>query len=119
MAKRIEALSLHLTNAGAAGTEKFTKESLKPFNGTDSPKIYIALKGDVFDVTSGKAFYGPGSSYNVIAGRDGSVSLGMMELEPSVFEKTKVESLTPEQKKTLDSWHSKFASKYKVVGKLI
>lgn len=112
---------MHLCNAAApasGGLEKFTKESLKPFNGTTNPKIYIALKGDVFDVTSGKGFYGPGSSYNVIAGKDGSVALGLMELEPTIFEKVKVDSLTPEQKKTLDSWHSKFASKYKIVGKL-
>jgi len=41
-----------------------------------------------------------------------------MDLEPKTIDTGKVEELNAEQKKTLDSWHARFLSKYKIVGKL-
>jgi hypothetical protein len=45
----------------------FTIEQLRAFNGKDGAPIYISLKGDVFDVTSAAAFYGPGAGEYAIA----------------------------------------------------
>lgn len=39
----------------------FTIEQLRDFDGQNEKPIYIALKGDVFDVTSAQQFYGEGS----------------------------------------------------------
>ena len=41
----------------------FTVEQLRHFDGKDNKPIYIALKGDVFDVSSARQFYGEGSGY--------------------------------------------------------
>lgn len=38
----------------------------------ESSKILLAINGNVFDVTSGRNFYGPGGPYGNFAGRDAS-----------------------------------------------
>lgn len=59
--------------------------TLSQHDGSDPNKpIYLAIKGTVFDVTAKKEMYGPGGSYNIFAGKDGSVGLGTSRL-PSFF----------------------------------
>ncbi|XP_071793609.1 neudesin-like [Asterias amurensis] len=52
-------------------TRVFNDEQLSVFDGSspDQP-IYLAIKGIVFDVTSGKEYYGKGAAYNALAGKD-------------------------------------------------
>lgn len=38
----------------------FTLAELKQYDGTENPRILMAVNGKVFDVTRGKKFYGPG-----------------------------------------------------------
>ena len=50
-----------------------TPEELKKYDGTEgSPGLYIAILGQVFDVSKGKDHYGPGGGYSFFAGKDGS-----------------------------------------------
>lgn len=64
-------------NLKAVTSQKvFTTEELKKYDGTDSKlPIYIALDGNVYDVTKGKEFYIPGAPYHSLAGKDSSVEL--------------------------------------------
>lgn len=39
----------------------FTIAELKPYDGVQNPRILMAVKGKVYDVTRGKNFYGPGN----------------------------------------------------------
>ncbi|EDL95001.1 neuron derived neurotrophic factor, isoform CRA_b [Rattus norvegicus] len=51
----------------------FTEEELARYSGEEEDQpIYLAVKGVVFDVTSGKEFYGRGAPYNALAGKDSS-----------------------------------------------
>lgn len=51
----------------------YTATTLAPYNGKNSDlPIYIAFEGNVYDVTSGKDFYGPGAMYHYLAGTDGT-----------------------------------------------
>jgi len=50
----------------------FTKDELAKFDGKTSSRIYLAILGQVFDVTKKKDTYGPGGSYAFFAGRDGT-----------------------------------------------
>ena len=44
-------------------SQTFTVEQLKKYDGKSSDKIYVAVAGQVFDVTDeGKAFYAPGEN---------------------------------------------------------
>lgn len=40
--------------------QKYTPKTLEKYNGKDDPRILLAIKGTVFDVTQGRSFYGPG-----------------------------------------------------------
>ncbi|CAG8441827.1 9444_t:CDS:2 [Acaulospora morrowiae] len=51
----------------------FTEEELAKYDGSDpNLPIYLAMNGEVFDVTAGKQYYGKDSGYNFFAGRDAS-----------------------------------------------
>ncbi|XP_078403972.1 neuferricin isoform X1 [Cetorhinus maximus] len=57
--------------AGSPPHQLFTKSELSRYNGEKgSPGLYLAILGQVFDVSRGKKHYGPGGSYSFFAGRD-------------------------------------------------
>ncbi|KAG7193855.1 Membrane-associated progesterone receptor component 1 [Scheffersomyces spartinae] len=102
---------------------KFTPKTLARYNGIDNPRIFIAVKKRVFDVTQGATFYGPGGPYENFAGRDASRGLALNSFELSCL--TSIDEpidtltgLTKEELESLDSWEQHFDNKYKVVGTL-
>jgi hypothetical protein len=70
--------------------------------------VLMHTTGTVFDVTAKKDMYGPGKSYNIFAGKDGSKGLGMssLKVEDAVPDYT---DLSEGDRKTLDEWHSFFS----------
>ena len=49
----------------------FSEAELAQFDGSSPGQpVYLAIDGDVYDVTSGRRTYGPGGSYHFFAGRD-------------------------------------------------
>lgn len=46
----------------------FSKEELAQYKGENGGDIYLALMGKVFDVSSGRDFYGPGGGYSFFSG---------------------------------------------------
>ncbi|QRW15987.1 cytochrome b5 [Rhizoctonia solani] len=49
----------------------FSEAQLAKFDGSDPLKpVYIAIDGDVYDVSEGRRIYGPGGSYHSFAGKD-------------------------------------------------
>ncbi|KAF3917856.1 Neudesin [Dactylellina cionopaga] len=103
----------------------YTPRTLLKYNGTDDPRILFAVKGTVFDVTSGgKTFYGPGGPYNIFAGKDASRGLARGALDDSLLKGVDEEiddlsDLTAEEKEVLQGWYDQFEGKYLVVGELV
>jgi len=55
----------------------FTEEGLSRFDGSNSDlPIFLAIDGDVFDVSSNRRVYGPGGSYHLMSGVDAARSFG-------------------------------------------
>ncbi|CAN8284197.1 unnamed protein product [Cochlearia groenlandica] len=98
---------------------EFTESQLSQYNGVDESKpIYVAIKGRVFDVTTGKSFYGVGGDYALFAGKDASRALGKMsknEDDVSPY----IADLTEKEIDTLNDWEKKFVAKYPVVGRVV
>lgn len=46
----------------------FTKEELSKYRGKDGSPVYLAILGEVFDVSSGRKHYGEGGGYHFFAG---------------------------------------------------
>lgn len=102
---------------------KFTPHTLQKFNGTDDPKIFIAVRRRVFDVSQGATFYGPGGPYENFAGRDASRGLAYNSFEKELLTGIDdpiddLKDLTKDQLESLDSWEEHFENKYKIVGTL-
>ena len=93
-------------NAPAATPhEIFTPEQLAPFTG--KPKgtpIYLAILGDVFDVTEGRKHYGPQSGYSFYAGRDATRAFSTGEDSAEGLTDA-VDGLDVEALKAIAGWH--------------
>jgi len=98
----------------------FTKEELAKYDGSDpSLPVYVAIKGQVYDVSSRKNMYGKGRAYNGFAGRDATRSFLDNCFTPACLEGVDdLEGLSVEQMKKIDSW-AKFFTKYPYVGYVI
>ncbi|KAK9100106.1 hypothetical protein Scep_023536 [Stephania cephalantha] len=98
---------------------ELSSDQLKQFDGTNPDKpIYVAIKGRVFDVSSGKTFYGPGGSYCSFAGRDASRALAKMSKnEEDIC--ASIDGLTDKELGVLADWETKFEAKYPVVGRVV
>lgn len=97
----------------------FTLQELSSFDGSNPSKpIYVAIKGIVFDVSSKRDVYGPGGSYHVFAGKDGSKGLGLssLKVEDAIPDYS---SLKPTELKVLDDWVSFFTKRYNIIGQIV
>ncbi|KIM31395.1 hypothetical protein M408DRAFT_327619 [Serendipita vermifera MAFF 305830] len=94
----------------------FTLEELKQYDGSGPEgKIYVSVKGTVFDVSAKKEMYGPGASYHVFAGKDASKGLGMSSTKPEDAVPD-YSTLDAASMKTLDGWYEFFQKRYSVMG---
>ncbi|KAK7283137.1 hypothetical protein RIF29_12448 [Crotalaria pallida] len=100
-------------------TTELTLQQLSQYNGTDPSKpIYVSVKGRVFDVTTGKSFYGPGGAYAMFAGKDASRALAKMSKNDQDIT-SNLDGLSEKEIGVLNDWENKFQAKYPVVARLI
>jgi membrane-associated progesterone receptor component len=105
--------------------QTFTPRTLLPYNGTDQQAVYLAVRGQVFDVSPGRNFYGPGGPYANFAGRDASRGLACGSFDEDVLTKDldgpldDLKGLGPSEVEALDGWEERFSQKYLVVGRLV
>ena len=94
---------------------------IKKCDGSKGNPIFILIRGDVFDVTKGANFYGPGAGYHGFAGRDATIMLATMKTDPndpSLVGKT-FDKLTAAELETLEHWYTNvFTKKYSMIGHL-
>ncbi|KAJ2450804.1 hypothetical protein GGF42_004405 [Coemansia sp. RSA 2424] len=106
-------------------TQKFTLRELEKHTGQgESKQILLGLNGNVYDVSKGAAFYGPGNGYSVFAGRDCTVGLAKSSLlrkdMPGPGDApTSMDSLSEDERKTALAWEARLQKKYPVVGVLV
>ena len=109
----------------AAGPHAGKVEPLAEYDGTRREAIYIAVKGRVFDVSSGAEYYGPdGGGYNALAGQDAGRALGIMSLQGREVwledcRIRRIDDLSESQLKVMKEWEDKYVEKYPIVGCLL
>ncbi|KAL5727566.1 Membrane steroid-binding protein 1 [Ranunculus cassubicifolius] len=93
-----------------------TEEELKAYDGSDAKKpLLMAIKGQIYDVTQSRMFYGPGGPYALFAGKDASRALAKMSFEDKDLNGD-ISGLGPFELDALQDWEYKFMSKYTKVG---
>ena len=98
----------------------FTPSELREYDGSDASKpLYLAILGDVFDVSDGGKYYGPDGGYHAFAGRDGSRAFitGCFDEAGAVAD---TRGLTEQQMDALRRWRDFYAEHktYRYVGEL-
>ncbi|EMD40996.1 hypothetical protein CERSUDRAFT_111566 [Gelatoporia subvermispora B] len=92
---------------------------LAQFDGTNADKpIYIAIDGDVYDVSANSATYGPGGSYHFMAGRDAARAYGTGCF--ATHRTHDLRGLTEKEMNGVQHWKKFFAEskKYSKVGRV-
>lgn len=103
----------------------FTPPTLKPYNGENNMPVYLAVRGRIFDVSSGRNFYGPGGPYENFAGRDASRGLACGSFDEDMLTKDlegpldDLKGLGSDEMEALQGWEERFSEKYLIVGKLV
>lgn len=97
----------------------FNDKELARYDGSEEGKpIYLAVRGLVFDVSTGTRFYGPGQAYNFFAGKDATRSFVTGCFDDSCFAtqpKFRAE-LTEKDEESIESWVRSYHTKYVWVG---
>lgn len=98
---------------------RVTPEELKAYDGSDPNKpLLMAIKGQIYDVSMGRMFYGPGGPYAMFAGRDATRALALMSFDPNDLTGN-TEGLSESELEVLQDWEAKFMEKYPKVGELL
>ena len=91
----------------------YTLKQLAAHDGSDPAlPILLAVGGNVFDVTEGKRFYGPGGPYSCLAGKACTRALAKWSLDPADIND---DGVSDEER--LEAVRM-YAEKYPVVGHL-
>ncbi|XP_049277596.1 membrane-associated progesterone receptor component 1-like [Anopheles funestus] len=99
----------------------FTVAELKHYDGTQPDgRVLTAVNGNVYDVTKGKAFYGPGGPYAVFGGRDASRGLATFQITSlGSDEYDDLSDLNSHEMESMREWEMQFKEKYYLVGRLL
>ncbi|XP_078438133.1 membrane steroid-binding protein 1-like [Wolffia australiana] len=95
-----------------------TLDELRAYDGSDPSKpLLMAIKGQIYDVSRSRMFYGPGGPYALFAGRDASRALALMSFDENDLTGD-LEGLGPAELDALQDWEFKFTEKYVKVGQI-
>ncbi|KAK0179205.1 hypothetical protein PV327_008018 [Microctonus hyperodae] len=95
----------------------FTNAELEKYRNVDNG-LYLAIVGQVFDVTKGEQHYGEGASYHAFTGRDASMAFITGDFTADGLTDD-LSGLTVFQAKSVDDWLKIYHEKYEYKGKLI
>lgn len=99
----------------------WTPEQLRTYDGTGTAddseqegRILMAIRRKVYDVTTGRAFYGPGGPYAIFAGRDASRGLAKQSFEVDMLTPTdepidRLDDLTKSEWDNLRDWEGQLS----------
>mmetsp|Transcript_18366 Transcript_18366/g.28360 ORF Transcript_18366/g.28360 Transcript_18366/m.28360 type:complete len:161 (-) Transcript_18366:135-617(-) len=88
---------------------------LSAYNGTYGKPTYFSSNGLIYDVSSSDMFQ---SSYSLWKGKDATVALAKMSLDPADINRTDWDSLSENDIKSLQSWSHYFSEKYFIKGRV-
>lgn len=102
--------------------DPISRKDLLQYDGVKSDKIYVAIRGTVFDVTNNVKAYGPGTTYHIFTGKDSSRGLAKSSLKPedNTFDNSyKIDDLSQSERVVLDDWYTFFSKRYNIVGRVV
>jgi membrane-associated progesterone receptor component len=97
----------------------YSLSELASYDGLDPAKpLLIGIRGQVYDVTRGRDFYGPGGPYGMFAGKDCTRALAKVSFDEELFTGD-LAGLEPHELDKLEEWIEMFEGKYRRIGRLL
>jgi membrane-associated progesterone receptor component len=97
----------------------YSLSELASYDGLDPAKpLLIGIRGQVYDVTRGRDFYGPGGPYGMFAGKDCTRALAKVSFDEELFTGD-IAGLEPHELDKLEEWIEMFEGKYRRIGRLL
>jgi len=97
----------------------YSLSELSEYDGSDSTKpLLVAIRGQVYDVTRGRDFYGPGGPYAMFAGKDCTRALAKMAFDEELFT-ADIAGLEADELEKLEEWIEMFEGKYRRIGRVL
>ncbi len=97
----------------------YTLAELAQYDGSDpATPLLIGIRGEVYDVTRGRSFYGPGGPYGMFAGKDCTRALAKVSFDEELFTGD-IEGLDQAELDKLEEWIEMFEGKYRRIGRLL
>eukprot|EP00891_Asterochloris_glomerata_P008310 jgi/Astpho2/8310/Aster-01384 len=92
-------------------------KELAQYDGSNPSKpILLAIRGVVFDVSTGAVFYGPDGVYP-FAGKECAFAFAKVSTEVEDCH-SNLEDLSKAEEETLLEWEAKFEFKYPIIGEV-
>ncbi len=92
---------------------------LAAYDGSNPAKpLLIGIRGQVYDVTRGRSFYGPGGPYGMFAGKDCTRALAKVAFDAELFTGD-IDGLDQGELDKLEEWIEMFEGKYRRIGRLL
>ncbi|KAL3266195.1 hypothetical protein HHI36_010378 [Cryptolaemus montrouzieri] len=87
----------------------FSVEELRKYDGTqEDGRVLVAVNGNVYDVTKGKRFYGPGGPYAAFGGKDASRGLATFQVSVKTEEYDDLSDLNSMEMDSVREWEAQF-----------
>ncbi|XP_055619394.1 membrane-associated progesterone receptor component 1-like [Toxorhynchites rutilus septentrionalis] len=100
--------------------QDMTAAELRKYDGNQPDgRVLVAVNGNVYDVTKGKRFYGPGGPYAAFGGRDASRGLATFSVSCNEKDYDDLSDLSPMEMESVREWEMQFKEKYVFVGRLL
>jgi membrane-associated progesterone receptor component len=97
----------------------YTLAELAGYDGSDPARpLLIGIRGQVYDVTRGRSFYGPGGPYGMFAGKDCTRALAKVAFDEELFTGD-IDGLDQDELDKLEEWIEMFEGKYRRIGRLL
>ncbi|CAL4084292.1 unnamed protein product [Meganyctiphanes norvegica] len=100
--------------------QDMTLEKLRQYDGTgEYGRVCVAVNSNIFDVTRGTKFYGPGGPYSAFAGHDATRALATFSVNDVKDEYDDLSDLSSTQMDSVREWEMQFTEKYEYIGKFL
>lgn len=96
----------------------FTLSELENYRGQDGNDIYLAILGQVFDVTKGRKHYGPGGTYHFFTGNAGTRAFVSGDFSQQGL-KENLDGLSLKDIQGISGWVDFYLQQYTYIGKLV
>ncbi|PNH05572.1 Neuferricin [Tetrabaena socialis] len=106
-----------MSNTATSQPRLFDEGTLALYNGRKNSPLYLALLGEVFDVTKGRRHYDGGKGYGGFVGRDASKAFVTGDFTNDLTDDVK--DLSPEAYKSLVEWRAFYHKEYTYKGRLV